>query len=162
MHLSSFQNIVIFYKIVDTEFNIVLVPRWWNTVPEISYGIDEHMINTIPISNRVRLSFNLNLTPGDHKLWITYNNKNYNDCKLDQNLDMAVEIESVSFEGMTLDRFRWTGEYYPDYPDDYPDKQYVIKSATYLGWNGRWELPFTTPIFTWIHKIENLGWLYEP
>lgn len=147
---------------MDTEFNLVLVPRWWNTIPEISYGIDDSLINTILLDTRLRLSLRLPLDSGDHKFWFTYNNKNYNDCKLEENLDMAVEIESVTFEGMTFDRFKWAGEYYPDYPADYPDKQPVIKSATYLGWNGRWVLPFTTPIFTWIHQIENLGWLYEP
>jgi hypothetical protein len=147
---------------MDTVFDLVLKPHWWRTVPEISYGIDDDLINTISISNRVTIRLALALDPGPHKFWIKYNNKNYSECQLDKNLDMAVEIDSVSFEGMTLDRFRWAGEYYPDYPNDYPDKQTVIKSATYLGWNGRWELPFTTPIFTWIHKIENLGWLYEP
>lgn len=156
------QNTKSFFKSMDTEFNIVVLPRWWNTVPEISYGIDNHLINTIPVDIRLRLSLKLPLEPGEHKFWITFNNKNYNDCKLDQNLDMAVEIESVTFEGMTFDRFKWAGEYYPNYPEDYPDKKPVLKSTTYLGWNGRWELPFTTPIFTWIHRVENLGWLYEP
>jgi hypothetical protein len=95
-------------------------------------------------------------------LWFTFNNKDYNESRQDQGLDMAVQIESVSVEGMTLDRFKWAANYYPDYPVDYPDKKTVINSATYLGWNGRWELPFTTPIYTWIHQLENLGWLYEP
>jgi hypothetical protein len=146
---------------VDTEFDIVIKPRYWNTVPEISYGINDFAIATIAIDNEHKISINQLLTQGSHKFWLTFNNKNYDDCRLDQNLDMAVEIQSVTFEGMTFDRFKWAGEYYPDYPIDYADKQYVIKSATYLGWNGRWELPFTTPIFTWIHQLENLGWLYE-
>ena len=147
---------------MDTVFDIAIQPHWWQTVPEISYGINENCINTIKVSNKINLRIALDLPIGHHKLWITYNNKNYNECVLDQNLDMSVEIKSVTIEGMTLDRFKWAGEYYPDYPADYPDKQSVIKSATYLGWNGRWELPFTTPIFTWIHRLENLGWLYEP
>jgi hypothetical protein len=147
---------------MDTVFDLVIKPHWWQTVPQISYGIDNDLINTISISNTVTIRLAYPFNPGSHKFWLTYNNKNYSECVLDKNLDMAIEIESVIIEGMTLDRFRWAGEYYPDYPDDYPDKQPVIKSATYLGWNGRWELPFTTPIFTWIHRLENLGWLYEP
>jgi hypothetical protein len=31
-----------------------------------------------------------------------------------------------------------------------------------MGWNGRWELNFRVPIFTWIHQLENLGWIYAP
>jgi hypothetical protein len=131
-------------------------------VPEISYGIDNIQLNHLVLSSKFSIDLILPLSSGEHRFWITYNNKNYNDCKLDQNLDMAVEIESVIFEGIELDRLKWAGEYYPDYPQDYHNKEPVIKSATYLGWNGRWELPFTTPIFTWIHRIEHLGWLYEP
>ena len=81
---------------------------------------------------------------------------------LNQKLDMAIEIESVTVEGITLDRLKWAAEYYPDYPDDYPEKKPIIKPATYLGWNGSWVLTFNMPIFTWIHRLENLGWLYEP
>lgn len=147
---------------MDTEFNIVLVPHWWNTIPEITYGLDDYKLKTILVDTTINLNINHSLIEGPHKFWFTFNNKNYNDCKLDQNLDMAIEIESITFEGMTLDRLKWAGMYYPDYPTDYPDKEFVIKSATYLGWNGRWELAFDTPIFTWIHRLENLGWLYEP
>ena len=36
-----------------------------------------------------------------------------------------------------------------------------IKPNTYMGWNGQWKLTYSAPIFTWIHKIENLGWIYD-
>lgn len=147
---------------MDTVIDLILEPRWWNTVPEITYGIDDTTINTISVKNQVTLRIANPLSNGSHKVWIEFANKNYNECVLEKNLDMAVEIKAVGFEEMFLDRFRWAGFYYPDYPADYPDKKPVIESATYLGWNGRWELPFTTPIFTWIHRLENLGWLYEP
>lgn len=147
---------------MDTVFEVKIAPRFWNTVPEITYGVDNEIIETIALDKEFSLKISRYFVHGDHKFWLTFNNKNYNDCRLSENLDMAVEIHSVTFEGMTLDRFKWAGFFYPDYPLDYPDKQPVIKSATYLGWNGRWELPFTTPIFTWIHRLENLGWLYEP
>jgi hypothetical protein len=147
---------------MDIEFDICLKPLWWKTQPEVTYGINDLTINTIQIQNYTTLRLAYPLAPGEHKLWVTFNNKDYNESLLDQGLDMAVEIDSVGIEGITVDRFKWAANYYPDYPADYPDKQKVIKSATYLGWNGRWELPFTTPIYTWIHQLENLGWLYRP
>ena len=151
---------------MDTQFNLELSltikPRWWRAKPIITYGFDSKLVDTVQITDISTLKFSISVPTGPHCVWIEFKNKDYRDCVLDQNLDMAVEIVSVTFEGMTLDRFKWAGNYYPDYPADYPDKQSVIKSATYLGWNGRWELPFTTPIFTWIHQLENLGWLYEP
>jgi hypothetical protein len=151
---------------MDTKFDcsiiIELQPHYWRTIPKITYGIDSLTVDTISVTNQTNLTFNHALTQGPHIIWIEFNNKNYDDCILEKNLDMAIEISAITIEGMTLDRFRWSGLYYPIYPSDYPDKQSVIKEATYLGWNGRWELPFTTPIFTWIHRLENLGWLYEP
>lgn len=147
---------------MDIAFDIGLNPIWWRTRPEITYGIDDLTINTIELQNRTKLRMAFPLTKGEHKLWFTFNNKDYDESRLDQGLDMAVEIDSVSIEGITVDRFKWAANYYPVYPADYPDKQKVIKSATYLGWNGQWELPFTAPVFTWIHQLENLGWLYRP
>jgi hypothetical protein len=151
---------------MDTKFNLELsltiTPRWWRVKPVIAYGIDSELVDTVQITDISTLQFSLPLNNGSHCVWIEFKNKDYNDCILDQNLDMAIEIESVTVEGMTLDRFKWAGLFYPDYPAWLTNQSPVIKSATYLGWNGRWELPFTTPIFTWIHRLENLGWLYEP
>lgn len=147
---------------MDTIIDLQLQPRWWKTQPEITYGIDDHPINTVLVANHTTLRIAFPLDPGEHKIWFTFNNKNYNESRLEQGHDMAVEVDAVSFEGITVDRFKWAANYYPDYPADYPDKQKVIKSATYLGWNGLWELSFTTPIFAWIHQIENLGWFYSP
>jgi len=151
---------------MDTQFNldveITVVPRWWRTKPVITYGVDSQTIDTVELTDILVIKVNQNLKNGSHVFWIEFDNKDYNDCVLEKNLDMAIEIHEVKFENLSLDRFKWTGNYRPKYPRDYPDKKPVIESATYLGWNGRWELPFTTPIFTWIHRLENLGWLYEP
>ena len=86
--------------------------------------------------------------------------------KTNNTADMAVEIVAVAIEGMTLDRFKWSSRYYPVYPEPWASEQTdplpeFHPSATYLGWNGRWELEFATPIFTWIHRLENLGWIYS-
>lgn len=106
------------------------------------------------------LQFDLDLDQGPQVLFIEMYNKT-NDTP-----DMALEIESVTFEGMTLDRFKWNSKYYPNYPEPWASEQSeqlaeCHSSATYLGWNGRWELHFDSPIFTWIHKLENLGWIYD-
>lgn len=163
----AIQSIKIFWKSMGIKFDLNLEvkikPRWWKTVPEIRYGFDNETFGTVLVNESKTLVCNCKDVPiGNHRFWIEYINKDYNECILDQDLDMAVEIEAVTFEGMTLDRFKWAGEFYPDYPFWLTNQQPVIKSATYLGWNGKWVLPFTTPIFTWIHKTENLGWLYKP
>ena len=86
--------------------------------------------------------------------------------KTDDTPDMAVEIQDVIIEGMDLDRFKWANKYYPRYPEPWASEQTETlpkfqTSAMYLGWNGLWVLEFELPIFTWIHKLENLGWIYN-
>ena len=150
----------------DTNIEIVLKPHWWRTIPVITYGIDDQEIDMMQLNNITTLLFSFPLSKGNHNIWFDFTNKDYLDSQLENGLDMAVEIVSVTIEGMTLDRFRWAGEYRPIYPEPWASTQHDllpnIKSATYMGWNGRWNLPFTTPIFTWIHRLENLGWLYKP
>jgi hypothetical protein len=114
---------------------------------------------TLELNAPAELQFAVNLESGPHTFYIDFRNKTNNTP------EMAVEIDSVTFEGITVDRFKWAGVYTPDYPEPWASTQTnlqaTLPSATYLGWNGRWELPFTTPIFTWIHQIEHLGWIYR-
>jgi len=143
----------------NTEFSIQLKPH--GTVkPIITYGFKDSIdVNLLTLDNDTRLDFNIDLPPGPAVFYIRFENKT------DDTPDMAVEIESVTFEGMTLDRFKWSNKYYPDYPKQWASEQTeplpkFHQSATYLGWNGCWELEFESPIFTWIHRLENLGWIY--
>ena len=149
---------------MDTQYNLNIQlcvrPIYHNTVPAISYGYDDVVINTIDLERPCILSLNADFDRGAHSIWVDFQNKNYNDSQPDKGLDMAVEIDSVTIHDITLDRFKWAGKYYPTYPEDYPDKKPVLQPHTYLGWNGRWVLEFDVPVFTWIHRLENLGWLY--
>lgn len=128
--------------------------------PIITYGIDNTIINQIILDEATVINVDTDLSNGSHIFFIEFKNKT-NDTP-----DMAVEIESVTFEGFTLDRFKWSNRYYPDYPEPWASQQTeplpeYQKSATYLGWNGSWKLEFDMPVFTWIHKLENLGWIYD-
>ena len=80
--------------------------------------------------------------------------------------DTAVEIVSVSFFGIQDPKFAWAGIYTPVYPEPWASEQLTpppstITPQTYLGWNGTWKLDFSVPVFTWIHRVQNLGWLYQ-
>jgi hypothetical protein len=140
----------------NTEFSINLCPH---DNPLISYGIDGVVENeSLLLTKPLTIHFNLDLDEGDHTFFIDFYNKTNDTPK------MAVEIESVTVEGITVDRFKWAGLYYPIYPEPWASTQTdlpkVRSSSTYLGWNGRWELTFSAPIFQWIHRVENLGWIY--
>jgi hypothetical protein len=155
MHTTTIPNTVNFLMKYSTQFSIGIIPHG---TPQINYGINEDTINSgLELSVPMALNFNLDLEPQSHTVFIDFDNKP------DSDPDMAVEIEYVEFEGMRLDRFRWSSRYRPRYPGHWNTNALpeFYESSTYMGWNGRWELYFETPIFTWIHRLENLGWIYD-
>ena len=95
------------------------------------------------------------------------------DCQLTVELvnkkdQEAVVVESVSFFGISDPKFAWSGVYEPQYPEPWATQQHdqgvVLKQHlsphTYLSWPGKWTLTFDVPVFTWIHRVQNLGWIY--
>ena len=77
----------------------------------------------------------------------------------------AVEIVRIEFFGISDPKFVWAGTYYPEYPTMWYSEQStkpadVLPNQTYLGWNGVYKLEFTVPVFTWIHQVQDLGWIY--
>ena len=81
--------------------------------------------------------------------------------KSDLDPTTAVIVDGISFFNIEEPKFVWAGTYYPDYPEHYDNKITSLSGLDYLGWNGRYVLDFTVPVFTWIHKIQNLGWIYK-
>jgi hypothetical protein len=78
----------------------------------------------------------------------------------------AVEIVGIEFFGIADPKFAWAGVYCPDYPEPWASEQNPsplkkLPGQTYLGWNGVYSLTFSVPVFTWIHKTLNLGWIYQ-
>lgn len=87
---------------------------------------------------------------------------------INQQASEAVVVENVSFFGIEDPKFAWTGVYEPIYPEPWATQQrekgVVLKPQlcphTYIGWPGKWTLTFDLPVFTWIHRVQNLGWIY--
>jgi hypothetical protein len=85
--------------------------------------------------------------------------------KMDSDPTTAVEIVEVRINGISNPKFAWAGVYRPVYPEPWASTQtnlaQSISPATYLGWNGVWQLDLTVPAFTWIHQLLGLGWIFE-
>lgn len=143
----------------STEIQIEIEP-YGSNIPKIKFGIDDKCLAIIDVDKKIILEFDEVLETGKHYILIDFFNKDEYDP------DTAVIINNVTVEGMTLDRFKWANKYYPRYPKPYMNSQSgklpeFLSHSTYLGWNGVWRFEFETPIFEWIHRLENLGWLYD-
>lgn len=123
----------------------------------------------------VRIGINGNLFPIDlHRTdTVNFEFESADRCELTVELvnktaQEAVVIESVNFFGIEDPKFAWAGVYAPIYPEPWATEQQnqgvVLKQHlsphTYLGWPGKWTLTFDVPVFTWIHRVQNLGWIY--
>ena len=81
--------------------------------------------------------------------------------KADDDSNTAVIVKEIKFFDISDPKFVWAGVYYPEYPEHYPNKTSPLPGQGYLGWNGVYRLEFSVPVFTWIHKIKDFGWIYQ-
>ena len=143
---------------------IGLEPIWWRDFPDVRVGIDDDLLYQGQISSITKIPFDTHLVTGTHRLWVEFTNKQDGDTQ--NKLDKAVKIQEINFFGITSQNFVWAGVYEPRYPRGWIDQlaqrgqlpEPQIRHNNYMGWNGIWYLPFTSPIFTWIHDVESLGW----
>ena len=146
------------------KIDIHLRPIWHDNPPEINIGINDDIQRIILQDNQ---QFHYEFTANNPStLTVELLNKTDADTVPDKGLDKAVVIESVSFFDIKDNRFIWAGEYRPNYPEPWYSEQTIkpeplLKNQTYLAWNGKWTLIFAVPVFTWIHKVQDLGWIYD-
>ena len=146
------------------KLNIRLRPVWHDNPPEINIGINDDIKKIILSEEQI---FEFEFTADNAStLLVEFLNKTDADTVPDKDLDKAVIIESVGFFGINDNRFAWAGIYEPEYPEPWYSEQQIkpeplLKSHTYLSWNGKWTLTFDLPVFTWIHRMQNLGWIYD-
>ena len=152
-------------KKYHTHIEIEVTPTYHQSQCEIAYGIDDTTINTIHLSQPCQLVFDFDLDPGVHSVFVDFLNKADADCVPDLGLDKYITIGAIRVNGIHLPRFNWLATYEPVFPEPWYSQQNprpnpVQAGETHLGWNGRWQLQFDAPVFTWIHQLENMGWIW--
>jgi hypothetical protein len=146
------------------ELDIHLRSVWHDNPPEINIGINDDIQKIILTDNQTfHYEF---MADNPSTLTVELLNKTDTDTIPNKGLDKAVIIESVSFFGISDPKFAWAGVYEPKYSEPWYSEQLVkpeslLKNHTYLCWNGKWTLTFDLPVFTWIHKVQDLGWIYN-
>jgi hypothetical protein len=145
------------------ELDIHLRSIWHDNPPEINIGINNDIKKVILYKDQTfHYEF---IADNSSTLTVELLNKIDTDTISDKGLDKAVVIESISFFGISHPKFAWAGVYEPIYPEPWASQQTdlkpLLKSHTYLGWNGKWTLTFDVPVFTWMHKVQDLGWIYD-
>ena len=141
----------------NLQFSITLNPVGYdNAWPSFYLKIDDLLQDSGMLTAECTYNFDVALTDGPHSICVGFTNKTDADTKVIEDkivADKAIIVEKVVIEGYELDDFLYRAVYTP-----------VDRSqsrSNYLSWNGEWKLDITTPIFTWIHKTQQLGWIYD-
>lgn len=138
--------------------------RMQDVHPEIQILLDQQLVSEHILTTDVtNIHLDRHLALGDHSLILRFQNKVYKPYPADT--DMAVLLHQVTVQHLP-DNFVYVGRYVPQYPEPWRSEQLFQGSplpdqlmSDYLGWNGDWQLNFSTPIYPWIHRSLNLGWL---
>lgn len=143
---------------------LTLEPVWHQDPPRVRTGIDSNLTE-IDIKETTTINFEF-VASKSCNLIVEFLNKHDSDTVPDQGLDKAVIVKSVGFFDIEDPKFAWAGVYTPRYPEPWYSEQVIkpnkiLTAHTYLSWNGPWTLTFDVPVFTWIHRIQNLGWIYN-
>jgi hypothetical protein len=137
-------------KIYPVDIDIVLKPVG---IPKCRISLDDQRQDlTVDKEMQIRL---FHQGKGKVKLFIEH----YDKAELDPTT--ALIIEEIKFNGISSPKFVYQADYYPIYPKHLIGNDAVLSHKNYLSWNGIWILEFALPIYTWIHKIEDLGWIYD-
>jgi len=141
----------------NLQFSITVKPIGYDdSWPEFYLKIDNQLQDSGKLWEQRTYNFDADLEDGTHNIVVGFTNKTDADTQVvDDNIvnDKAVVVEKISIEGYEFEDFLYRGVYYPT------DRWH--SNSNYLSWNGEWSLEITTPIFTWLHQTQHLGWIYE-
>jgi len=148
----------------NVKIGVALEPIWWSKKPELVICLNQMDLFAGMLGQPIDLDWTLPVQDMN-RFAIRLCNKEDSDTQ--DNKDMAIKILQIRIEGFTFDSFQHIAEYRPEYSQGYHEYAIannltvdpVIKS-NYLGFNGTWSIDFEWPTFTWIHQIENLGWIH--
>ena len=150
-----------------TQIDLTIDPIWHQDPPDVIVRIGKDYVWKGGLKKPTVFSHDHPMINGPNNISLEMINKKDTDTVGD--LDRAVIIRSVAFNGIGSDRLLWQGRYYPHYPPLWASQQrqaghepaVCLPAHTYIGWNGVWILDFHVPVFTWIHQVEGLGWIYD-
>lgn len=149
--------------------DVHLKPISWNRHPTIKVSLNDQ-VKDVTVDREMTVSFVAEAQQGDQfTLSVEHYGKVPDDHDVTNNLDTAVVVDRITLNGIDSRRFVWEGIYEPQYDPGYVEEyrrngmelQRQVRHCNYLGWNGVWSMQFTAPVFTWIHNLENLGWVYD-
>ena len=152
------------------KFKIELYAQHWDKPPVAEILINGESKHKQEITSREQeptvIEFEHKLTEGEqYTLALEKTNKDDSQTVVENGKivkDQLLFIKSITIDSVDLGGLIYEGKYYPRYPEPWATQQReqgqelseYIKNVTSLGWDGRWEITFSSPFYMWL--LENL------
>ena len=154
-------------RIYPIDISILIKPIWFDRVPTGKIGINGN-IKDFEVQQETWFDFKFEGVLNETcQIRVEHYGKTDSDTDIINNRDTALIVEQVKLNEFNNPKFAWAGKYQPNYPEGWINQnkgaklQKILSPHTYLGWNGVWTLDITLPVYTWIHQIDGLGWIYD-
>lgn len=139
-------------ELIDVAIN--LSSDFWKDPPKAKVYIDDTLIFEGSITSPEEIKWNGELVEGNHKLIVELFDKDKYQTILENGKivkDQLLNIDTISFDEIDIGHLKHTkSKYYTGQKENTE----IITHCVNLGWNGKWELEFTTPIYMWL--LENI------
>lgn len=146
------------HDLESVDINIILTSTFWKDPPKVKIYVDDILTFDGAVASKKIINWTRDLSEGKHKLVIELYDKNkYQTVVEDGKIikDQLLNIEEISFDEIDIGYLKHTlSNYYPDKEVYNGEVPLLVKNCINLGYNGRWELEFKTPIYIWL--LENI------
>lgn len=142
------------------KFKIGLSGTYWGKKPQYSISVNDQLFAEGTIagsSNEVEyIEFYCDVEENqEHCIKVRLLNKDDSDTVESEDKssivkDMLLNIHNIEIDDISLEHLLWTAS---SFVGDDPERP-VLKRCVNLGWNGTYNLPFTSPFYLWL--LENL------
>jgi len=154
----------------NLKFKVQLYAQYWDIPPIAEILVGQNSMAKQEITgteqNPTLIEFYSELTEGQQYNFTINRTNKFDSQTITQDgkiiKDQLLFIKSIEIDEIDLGGLIYEGLYYPEYPEPWASQQKElgntltpsIKNVTSMGFNGRWELKFTSPFYMWL--LENL------
>lgn len=140
----------------QVEIEVSLSSSFWDKAPKAKVYVDDNLIFDNVVDQPLKVKFNGELTEDKHKLIIELHSKDKYQTVLENGeivKDQLLNIDGISFDEIDIQFLKHSlSKYFPvQHSDEIPKE---LTNCVNLGYNGRWELEFTIPVYIWL--LENI------
>lgn len=141
-------------------FKVTLDAIFWKKIPEYSILVDNIVKSNGLLVNKgvTVVEFSCELEHGPHVIAVRLSNKDWTDTLIENGeivADMLLTVSEIQIDTIDLGELKYQGIFYLDSPQMFQGQEIQdLPGCTSMGWNGQYELKFSSPYYLWL--LENL------